>query len=68
MNRTQRVLRSSISVIRRDWLIHDVRSWLSELDGNLGEVKLRHVPVLSELVAVVDQAISSENANTVSAN
>ena len=64
----KRVLGGSVAVVGRDGLVHDVGSGFLELDGNDVHVVLLLEPVLGELVAVVDQALPSEDLDAISHN
>ena len=68
MNRSQRVLNSSITVILRDGLVHDVGLGFLQLNGDLGHAQNLSIPLLGKVVTIVYKTISSEDYYMSAAN
>lgn len=57
----ERVLWGSVTVIGRDGLVSHLRSSLGQFKWLLGDAHVGLVPVLGELITVIDQALSAVN-------
>jgi hypothetical protein len=52
---------SSIPIILRQWLIHDVRSGFLELNWHLVNVEASFVPCFGEVITVIDETVSAKD-------
>lgn len=62
------VLLASKSIVRRHWIEEKARMLGVEVDGMLSDAKSLIVELMSEIIAVVDQAVSAEDVDVLSAD